>query len=352
MREFDFLIIGQGLAGTCLSIFLKERGQRVLIADHRRDVTSSRVAAGFIHPITGRRIVKTWMADTLFPFAVSFYHRLEKEANTTFLHSSDSLEMISEIRQLNDWQNRSVDPDFTSYFSDEKVPRYNEALTDHIKLMRIKNSGWVNIPQFLNHYAAVWKKENTLTEINEDLSSAEAIDDFLAYNDIRAKRIIFCEGERSRFSPLWNWLPFNPAKGELLTVTIPGLPEKDVLVNGIFFVPLGNQQFRVGSTYCWNPLDDIPSEEGKRELLEKISKTIQLPFEVNDHKAGVRPATHDRRPFLGKHPIHHHYYIYNGLGSKGSTLAPWFAGHLTNHFLDNLTIMKEADINRFEYPTS
>ena len=49
--DVDFLIIGQGLAGSALAIELLGRGKRVLVVDRMDQRSSSRVAAGLITPL-------------------------------------------------------------------------------------------------------------------------------------------------------------------------------------------------------------------------------------------------------------------------------------------------------------
>jgi len=66
------------------------------------------------------------------------------------------------------------------------------------------------------------------------------------------------------------------------------------------------------------------------------------------HKAGIRPTVKDRRPFLGAHPDHNNLYVFNGLGTKGVSLAPYFAKHLVDHMVDGVELMKEVSIGRFE----
>src|ERR1700733_6012205 len=77
MEQYDYLIVGQGLAGTFLSRELLRRGQRVLVVDESKPFTASKVASGVINPVTGRRIVRTWEIETLMPFAVNSYQELE-----------------------------------------------------------------------------------------------------------------------------------------------------------------------------------------------------------------------------------------------------------------------------------
>ncbi len=76
--EVDFLLIGQGLAGTVLSYRLVNSGKRVHVIDQASNNHCSRVAAGLYNPLTGRKMVKTWNADEIFPEIEPFYAQLEK----------------------------------------------------------------------------------------------------------------------------------------------------------------------------------------------------------------------------------------------------------------------------------
>src|SRR5687767_1808944 len=75
----EYLIVGQGICGSFLAWELEKAGQSFVVIDDARPFTASKVASGIINPVTGRRIVKTWMIDELLPFAVSTYKQLEIE---------------------------------------------------------------------------------------------------------------------------------------------------------------------------------------------------------------------------------------------------------------------------------
>ena len=65
--KIDFLLIGQGLAGSALGYRLKKAGKKIKLIDLPSENKSSRVAAGLYNPVTGRKMVKTWNADLLSP---------------------------------------------------------------------------------------------------------------------------------------------------------------------------------------------------------------------------------------------------------------------------------------------
>ena len=77
MGRADILIVGQGLAGTLLGWELEKAGISVALIDGGHASAASSVAAGIINPITGRRLVKSWSFETLFPSAREAYHELE-----------------------------------------------------------------------------------------------------------------------------------------------------------------------------------------------------------------------------------------------------------------------------------
>ena len=60
MREFDFIVVGQGIAGTLMAWNLHLAGKKVLIIDDHHSGSSSLVAAGIVNPITGKNYVTSW----------------------------------------------------------------------------------------------------------------------------------------------------------------------------------------------------------------------------------------------------------------------------------------------------
>ncbi len=77
-NQFDYILVGQGIAGTVLAYSMIKEGLRVLIIDDQSLSACSRVAAGNFNPIVFKRLVKSWMADELIPFADQFYTEAEE----------------------------------------------------------------------------------------------------------------------------------------------------------------------------------------------------------------------------------------------------------------------------------
>jgi hypothetical protein len=55
-----------------------QAGQRVLIVDEPKYNSASRVSAGLMNPVTGKRFVKSCEIETCLPIAITLYRQLEK----------------------------------------------------------------------------------------------------------------------------------------------------------------------------------------------------------------------------------------------------------------------------------
>lgn len=346
--EYDYLIVGYGLAGSVLSYQLANTGKKILVIDAFNLNSSSQVAAGLVNPVTGRRVVKSWMADILIPFAEEFYQRLEKEFSESFYHRMDVLEVIHTIKDLNEWTSRMGEIEMKKYFTKEAPEDlYINKIIEFKKMIRISSSAWMNIPLFIDLCKRKLKDSIHFVEREFETSKLKIENDFITYDNFKCKRIIFCEGYKSFQNPLWNWLPFVPAKGEILLIECKKLPENYILLGGIFLIPIGNHKFRVGSTYEWNFKNDLPSEDGKLKLFTLLNNFLKIPFSIIEHRSGIRPTVKDRRPFLGQHPDYGNVYIFNGMGTKGVQLVPYFGDHFVNFLIKNEKLNSEININRF-----
>jgi glycine/D-amino acid oxidase-like deaminating enzyme len=172
--------------------------------------------------------------------------------------------------------------------------------------------------------------------------------DHILYRGIKAKKIIFCDGNASAASPYFSALPFAPNKGEVLVVDIPGLPAQHIYKKGMMLVPLDQpDRWWVGSSYAWAFDHDQPTPDFLERTSQLLKNWLKVPFTVREHLAAVRPATLERRPFAGLHPRYPAIGILNGMGTKGCSLAPFFAKQLSDHLVYNLPMTPEADVARF-----
>jgi glycine oxidase len=345
IMEIDFLIIGQGLAGASLGYRLEKEGQKIRIFDLPESNKSSRVAAGLYNPVTGRKMVKSWMAEYLFPEIEPFYKELEQVTGREFLTRENIYRPFLSVEEQNEWMGHSSDPKIQMFIDRIFTESQYQELRDPFGGVLLHMSGWLNINEYLDGMADYFGDRLQATEFNENL--LEKTSDGWRYENLHTKKIIFCNGLGALKSRFFSYLPFAPVKGEILEVAQDFDP--DFIVNrGVFRVKLSSGVYRVGSTYTWHDLETGPTETAKNEILGKLLEVVNVPIvSIKSHKIGIRPATKDRKPFLGKHPKEDSVYIFNGFGAKGVSLVPYFSKMMTQYLVKSHPILPEVDIARY-----
>ncbi len=122
-----------------------------------------------------------------------------------------------------------------------------------------------------------------------------------------------------------------------------------MIVNrGVYIVPNGADQWRIGSTYENDFQEAGITSKGREQLVRNLELLVKIKYEIKGQDAGLRPVTPDRKPILGKHPEHPTVLIFNGMGTKGVSLTPYFSEVLVNFMNKSSGINKEVDINRYK----
>lgn len=339
------LIIGQGIAGTCLAFCLLNHGCAVKIVDAGLRESSSRVAAGVINPITGRRLVKTWLAEILIDHADQFYRAIAEELEQNFMHKTRIFFALSNKSLEKQWLLRTGDPEYEKYLGKE-TGSPSPALR-HLRFGMVQGGMKVDLNALLKSARTWFEKRDLLRKESFNCETMHFDGGYPEFEGVRYDHVVFCEGYQMASNSYFRWLPLNAVKGEVLICRIPDLVVTDIVKAGVTIVPLEQNKYWVGSTYIWDDTDPDPTQEGRLTLMEKLDRALKCDFEIIEHLAGVRPSTHDRRPFVGTHPEQSRIAVLNGLGTKGASLAPWCAGILVDHLLYGKGIPEEADVRRF-----
>ncbi|MDO9615683.1 MAG: FAD-dependent oxidoreductase, partial [Bacteroidota bacterium] len=169
---------------------------------------------------------------------------------------------------------------------------------------------------------------------------------------VTAEKIVFCEGPAASQNPYFKNLKFKHSKGEILELKISELQLNEIVNAEVFVMPMGDDCYKVGATYSWDDLNRETTDSARDELLVKLKNCISAPFEIIEQKAGIRPTMHDRKPVIGFLPDYPPIGIFNGLGSKGVVLGPYFARQLSEYLVGTSNYLHpDADIKRY-FPSS
>lgn len=345
--QVDYLIIGQGICGTFLSYYLEKNGKSFLVIDKEDKNAPSRVAAGIINPVTGRRMVKVWMAEEVLPFAWDAYADIGQLLGTTVISVKNLIDFFPNPHQRQVFLERIDEKDpYLHSFPEQN--QFNPYFNYELGCGEIRPCYTAQPESLLPAWRKRLKDKQQLWEEDFSLPDLE-MSDSIRYKGITAQKIIFCDGLSSFQNPFFESLPFAPNKGESLLVEIPGLPDQYLYKKGFMLAALSTPGlFWFGSNYQWEFSHAAPTKDFYEQAERHLKAWCKLPFTIHEHKASIRPATLERRPFVGTHPHGHPVAILNGMGTKGYSLAPFFASQLAAHLCEGTAIYPEADIRRFD----
>lgn len=347
MKTVDYIIVGQGLAGSAIALQLLKRKRSFVLIDASASNHTSRIAAGLFNPITGKKMTGTWLAETLFPYLHTFYEEAERNTQSHFFHAMPLYRPFLSVEEQNEWMGKSVDPAYTPFIEKIFLSHHVNGIHDSFGGLLLKQCGFLDTSTYVKAVKQLMLS-NHQTVLDEMANLDEIIinSDSITYRDNKATHLILCQGVHE--SRWFSWLPIRPLKGETIRIKT-SFNEKLIVNRGVYVVPSSQMnEWRVGGTYNFQDKSSHVTSEAKIELQEKLNALMAAPFEIVGQEWGVRPTTPDRRPLLGRHPEHKNLWVFNGFGTKGVSLSPYFSEVLINAIENGSRINKEVDIERYK----
>ncbi|WP_333810220.1 NAD(P)/FAD-dependent oxidoreductase [Flavobacterium sp.] len=341
----DYLIVGNGLAGISFSEIALQNNKTILVFDNNSQ-PSSRIAGGLYNPVVLKRFSEVWKAKEQLDFAFPLYHQIEKKLQVIFDYKIPILRKLASIEEQNNWFQAADKPNLAPFLNPNLVHKKYQNIESSFHYGLVNETGYLDINTLILSYSEYLLSIDALSQETFDYNAIQFFETHISYKGIQAKHIIFAEGFGLHANPFFNDLPLDGTKGELLIIKAPKLNLDVVIKSSVFILPIGNDLYKVGATYDWKDKTNIPTEEGKHELIEKLREIISCDFEILQHFGGVRPTVKDRRPLVGTHPNHKQLHVLNGLGTRGVMLGPFLANQLFQHIENDIPLDKEIDIIR------
>ena len=231
--------------------------------------------------------------------------------------------------------------------STQIVSNNNPAIDAPNDFGQVKYTGRIDTGTLVRSYKSYLEKNGQFISESFNFDAFSIEGEYITYNTITAKNIVFACGYGLKKNPYFGYLPLNGTKGELLIIHAPNYKEKNVIKSSVFTIPMVDDKYLVGATYKWKDKTNIPTEESKNELLDKLKTFLKCDFEIIDHVAGIRPTVVDRRPLVGQHPEYQNMYVLNGFGSRGVLIGPYASKQLFDYIENQIDLDPEMDIQRF-----
>ncbi len=341
----DYIVVGLGLAGIAFCEELEKNNKSFIVVDSGTH-NSSLIAAGLYNPVILKRFTLAWNATEQLEVAIPFYNHLEQKLKVTLDYKIPVLRRFTSYEEQNLWFESSDRRELAPYLSLKLLANKNPYISAPFGYGEVFKTGRVDTRVLLEAYTNYLETQNKFQKENFDYTHLQS-GDILEYENLKARKIVFTEGFEMHKNPFFDYLPLDGTKGEMLTIKAPQLQLKEILNASLFIIPMENDLYWVGATYDWRDKEYRLTTEGREEILGKLRKIISCPFEVVSHQAGIRPTVRDRKPLVGKHPVNENMFVFNGLGTRGVSIAPQTAAHLYNYIEKGIPLEKDIDITRY-----
>ncbi len=343
----DYLVVGLGLAGVSFCHTLETHNKSFhVITDTSQQ--SSWVAGGLYNPVILKRFKAAWKGREQLLELKPFYHSLEKQLGVKLDYPVRVLRRFVSAEEQNLWFEAADKPELKSLLSLNIQQNTNSVLDAPWGYGEVLGTGRIDTKALVESYNEYLSQSGKILHEHLEHQSLIIHPDHIEYGSLAARKIVFATGYGLSKNPYFNYLPLQGTKGELLTIKTAELQEKNVIKSSVFIIPLGNDLYRIGATYKWKDKTNQPTEEARKELLEKLNTFLKCDYEVIDQIAGIRPTVSDRRPLVGQHPDFDRLYVLNGFGSRGVMIGPYASLRLYNLIENGISLPAEMDIRRFD----
>ena len=298
------------------------------------------MAAGIINPITGRRFVRSWRIDELLTEARELYKEMEDRLGVQVWYDLPLVRTLFNRGEQNDWLARGGgDAGYAEYLDDHpELGNIPELTYPAFAYGGVRQTARIDLASLVAAYRARLLAQGRLR--TEKLDYAELPPGY--------DRYIYCEGWRVRDNPYFAHLPRGGTKGEALLIRTEAPVLDCMFKHRVFLVPTGAYTYWVGASSANDFADDSPTSATAAYLEGRLREVLRVPFTVTDHLAAVRPTVRDRRMIIGGHPTRGELFIFNGLGTKGASLAPLGSKWLFEHLEYGAAILPDVASSRFE----
>lgn len=342
----DFIVVGLGFAGISFSHHLLREAKKFVVYD-KGGHNATKTSAALYNPVILKRFTPVWRASEQLEQLQKTFSEIEKEVSDKLNYKLAVYRKLASIQEQNEWFMACDKPQLSPFMSTSIRSNDNPEVKADFGLGEVLHTGRIDTRKLTEKISALLDKRGLLRKESFDYASVEIYEDRVIYKGEEARAIVFCEGFGLKQNPYFSYLPVTGCKGEVLTIRSKSLRLQGVLKGNGFIIPLGDDLYKVGSTYDRKDFSEDITPQARELLLERLNYLTLAPFEVLDQQAAIRPTVSDRRPLVGVHPEYQNVYVINGLGTRGSMIGPYAARVLYEFIFHHKMIPQEMDIHRF-----
>ncbi len=345
MKQVDYIVVGLGIAGISLCQELQKRNKSFVVIDNGLEGATAK-SGGVFNPTVLKRFTAAWDASVFYPAAINFYKQLSEKMNLNFYTETPIYRIFKSVEEQNNWSVASDKKELEVFLSSTFIKNNNASISAPLGFGEVLGTAQLDAKSLLEGYRNFLANEALLQVENFNYDAVQQFEKSVVYNDVSAKKIIFAEGSKVVDNPYFPKPAIIGNKGEYLIVKAPELQLNTLLKGPMYIIPLGEDLYKVGSTFGRDDYSLFPTEKAKEEIISAMKTFISCPFTVVGQTAGIRPTTKDHRPLLGCLDENPNLIFYNGLGSRGFLMAPLLSEILFNFLEEDVPLPSQMNIQR------
>lgn len=353
MPDCDVVVVGAGVIGAAITCELVARGASVTLLDCRgAGLGSSQAAAGMLVPYLeglGRPLLP--LATKSLEMYDAFIDRISRDAGVSIgYRRTGSLQVVAGEHSLDELRSISEDVSRAGLeceLLDEHAAREAEPqLAPGISgALLMKSHGFVATASLVGALSAVAIKHGARVRVPARATRIEHRGDHVATyldNDapVTAHHVVIAAGSWSGQIDLDGIppLPVHPIRGQLLQLASKA-PALNRIVWGqrCYLVPVDAGSILVGATVEDVGFDERTTVGGVHDLLDSACELVPQLQNATfvGARAGLRPATADEMPIIGRSAKMPGLVYATGHYRNGVLLAPLTARAVADLVLDN-----------------
>lgn len=351
-KTTDVLIAGGGIAGLLLARALLARGKSVIVANDPARPAAAQIAAGLINPVMGRRCTLAWEAPTAIPIARRCYGAIGAEAGSAFFRELPIVRYFVDAAEKQAWAVHAADFKKAG-FRFHEIEKTPEGLSEpELGGFVIEGGGVVDGPALIEHLRAGLRAEGRWIDRACVASDLVVTRDLVRWSagDVAAKSLVLAGGAADIDHPFAEIAHLKPVKGELVVFEADGLDRSAAYLSRHYFAPMANGQWVCGATQVRGDSNQRESAAARADLKRTMERMLAVPWETIEQRVGTRTMTPDMHPVVGPIREGSNVFLFQGLGSRGFSLAPWLADALATHMTDDSPLPEVVVPSRFAPP--
>ena len=344
-------IVGAGIVGAAIAYEFGARGAQVRLVDVRgTGLGATQASAGILAPyIEGHSEELRRLGLRSLEQYDSFIARVVSDAEQPVEYRRLSTLQVArtdgEARQLKKVaQVLEASRVPHAYLNGEAARTLESSLSEEVRgALQVPEQGYVGVHSLMSALEAAFRKHGTTVSTarvtgivgSNDVVRVETAEDPGAADALAADAVIVAAGSWSGAISMSPAIlpPVRPVRGQLLQLRLPGLPLTHVIWGtSVYLVPWEDGSVLVGATIEDVGFDEQVTVGGIRHLLasaEALVPTIGSAI-FDSARAGLRPATSDELPIIGKSSTMPGVYFATGHYRSGVLLAPLTASMMTD----------------------